>query len=181
MTEKRCSKCGVVQPLENFYKQATSNGGYRSDCKACFAMRAHERYLIKAEEIKAKVKKWQLDNPERHAENQARWRDSGGKARSNRKSHLKRTFGLTLEEYDEMLAAQRGGCAICGDTPEAGKTLHIDHDHETGLVRGLLCQRCNHGLGLFREDDTLLQEAAAYVGAATVEVARQRLRLLVAG
>jgi hypothetical protein len=182
MTEKRCSKCGVVQPLENFYMEKTAKDGYRNDCKACFAERARERYLLKADEIKARVKKWQEENPERHAENQARWRDSGGKARSNRKSYLKRTFNLTLEDYDQMVAAQDGGCAICGDAPDEGKTFHIDHEHETGEVRGLLCQRCNHALGLFRESNDLLYAAAEYLSTAERESARElvlaRLRVV---
>jgi hypothetical protein len=155
--------------------------GYRNDCKACNLAAKHERYGKNRQAAIARVQKWREDNPERYAEYQASYRTRPERKLADRAGHLKRKFGLTLEQYDEMLAAQEGGCAICSDPPEEGKTLHIDHDHATGLVRGLLCQRCNHALGLFREDDSLLQEAAAYVADATAEAARRRLRLLVAG
>lgn len=60
------------------------------------------------------------------------------------KSHLKRTFGLTVEEYNEMLSEQGGVCAICGGTDN--RRLSVDHDHETGTIRGLLCAGCNGAL-----------------------------------
>src|SRR2546423_5792224 len=123
--------------------------GYRNDCKSCNLAAKHERYVKNPGREIARVKKWQQDNATRlNAYRRDRRQLPEVKLRE-RASHLKRKFGLTLEEYDEMLAAQEGGCAICGEAPEEGKILHIDHDHETGLVRGLLCQRCNHGLGLF--------------------------------
>src|SRR5439155_26329707 len=105
----------------------------------------------------------------------------------DRAGHLKRKFGLSLDQYDELLAHQGGKCAICSDPPEEGKAYHIDHDHETGEVRGLLCVRCNNGLGQFKEDRDLLKMAATYIllhepGEAEVSAAgRQRVMELVAG
>lgn len=63
---------------------------------------------------------------------------------------LKRLYDITLEDYTMMLAAQNGRCAICLRTPdqEHHRVLHVDHDHQTGKVRGLLCSRCNTGIGL---------------------------------
>ncbi len=70
-----------------------------------------------------------------------------------------RKYGLTRLQVAELRAAQGDECAICGDAgPE-----HLDHDHESGLVRSLLCQRCNFGLGLFRDHPDLLRAAADYV------------------
>jgi hypothetical protein len=75
-----------------------------------------------------------------------------------------RVKGLTPSDYDEALTAQGGRCAICGtDDPGNGKAWHIDHDHLTGAVRGLLCHNCNTGLGQFVHDPTLLRIAAVYV------------------
>ena len=54
-------------------------------------------------------------------------------------------LGVTDAEYDRLLAAQGGGCAICGNPPKT-RRLHVDHDHKTGRVRGLLCHRCNRAL-----------------------------------
>jgi Recombination endonuclease VII len=72
-------------------------------------------------------------------------------------------YGLTKEGYDRMLAQQHGACAICKRQPQ--ETLCIDHDHDTGQVRGLLCRKCNLGLGFFDDSPSLLRAAAAYLEA----------------
>lgn len=77
-------------------------------------------------------------------------------------------YGITIPEFEQMVVAQGGLCAICR-RPELvtrkGKPLrlHIDHNHKTGKVRGLLCMRCNFGLGYFQDDPLLLRAATAYV------------------
>jgi hypothetical protein len=80
-----------------------------------------------------------------------------------RQSHLQRTFGLTIEEYDEMLTAQGGACAICKGVEKSGKRLAVDHCHETGRVRGLLCTNCNNAIGGLQDNPTLLRAAADYL------------------
>lgn len=62
-----------------------------------------------------------------------------------------------------MLAAQKGCCAVCGADSPGEKDWNIDHDHKTGALRGLLCCRCNPGLGNFRDSPDLLERAAAYL------------------
>ena len=81
---------------------------------------------------------------------------------SNRRRWLQRKFGVTPEWFDEKLASQNGACAICrSETPSGQGAFHVDHCHASNKVRGLLCTRCNTGLGMFRDDtDTLL--AAVY-------------------
>jgi len=69
-------------------------------------------------------------------------------------------FGLTREVYDELCQAQGGKCAICGIVPD--HELAVDHDHDSGLIRGLLCKRCNVGLGYFKDNATVLRRAANY-------------------
>jgi hypothetical protein len=82
---------------------------------------------------------------------------------------LKRLYGITLEQYWEMHEAQRGGCAICGVETSQNKRatnflpLFIDHCHDTGHVRGLLCSKCNHALGLMNDSPDLLEQAAQYL------------------
>lgn len=82
---------------------------------------------------------------------------------------LKHKFGITVEEYSRLLAAQGGKCAICKHKPEGddryrtGKNLAVDHCHRTGKVRGLLCDRCNRGLGHFRDDVEYLLQAVLYL------------------
>jgi hypothetical protein len=75
-----------------------------------------------------------------------------------------RAYGLTPDQHDEMLANQAWCCAICGIKAEASyKGLHIDHNHETGKVRGLLCMHCNQGLGKFGDSPERLELAAKYL------------------
>lgn len=77
---------------------------------------------------------------------------------------LRKTFGLPPEEYDRMLTAQAGICAICSAKPN-GKRLSVDHDHSTGRVRGLLCGLCNFALGAFRDNPDTMAAAIRYLKA----------------
>ena len=86
-----------------------------------------------------------------------------------RANQLKINYGLTMKDYDIMVKAQNGLCAIC-QKPERFKTplgnirpLAVDHDHQTGEVRGLLCDRCNNGLGSFKDSPALLNRAQKYL------------------
>jgi Recombination endonuclease VII len=76
--------------------------------------------------------------------------------------HLKRRYGISRADYAALLARQGGVCAICGKPPE--KTLCVDHCHSTGKIRGLLCRKCNFGLGCYAEDQAALIAALAYLG-----------------
>jgi hypothetical protein len=134
---KRCTKGGVLQPLENFYRASGGKDGVRGDCKSCFKRRAAERYRANPEPVKQRVKEWQQANAERlNAYRRARREDPAVKARE-RAGHLRRKHGLSPEQYEAMLVAQGGGCAICGRGPGLKFSLHVDHDHETGRVRGI--------------------------------------------
>jgi hypothetical protein len=77
-------------------------------------------------------------------------------------NHLRRTYGITIEEYAARLAAQGGVCGICHGKPD-GRRFHVDHDHESGAVRGILCNGCNAGLGGFGDDPALLEAAIHYL------------------
>lgn len=77
---------------------------------------------------------------------------------------IRRTYGITLEEYYELIDFQGGGCAICGKALEKnGRRLSIDHDHQTGRVRGVLCSPCNQGLGQFKDNVESLEMAIEYL------------------
>lgn len=84
-----------------------------------------------------------------------RWKETNHRAR------LRREFGITPEIVAATLTAQGGACAICCSV--FTKTPHIDHDHETGRFRGLLCASCNRGLGMLKDNQTILLRAAGYV------------------
>jgi hypothetical protein len=76
------------------------------------------------------------------------------------KQQLKARYGLSMTDYEGMVLLQEGACAICGET---GKPLNVDHCHTTGVVRGLLCTKCNTALGKFGDDVKLLQKAIEYL------------------
>lgn len=103
----------------------------------------------------------EIRNARRRVENNPHRREM------NRQRNLAR-YGISVEQYDEMLEQQNGVCRICGQPPakEGWKTvtrLHVDHDHETGKVRALLCNNCNRGLGYFQDSYELLKEAHKYL------------------
>jgi hypothetical protein len=74
-----------------------------------------------------------------------------------------RSYGISVEEYKDMLDSQNGGCYICGKEPEGRRALDIDHDHKTGQVRGLLCSNHNRALGLLNDDIKLMLKAVEYL------------------
>lgn len=78
-----------------------------------------------------------------------------------RKNDLKKKYNISPEDYDKMFETQQGKCAIC-DTVSV-KALHVDHNHETGKIRALLCSHCNVGLGHFKESLNLLDRAKEYL------------------
>lgn len=144
MQTKVCTKCKSEKPVDQYSVSRQGKRGpvYRSSCKSCQASRARE---------------WFAENSERANENRRRW-------------NLENRYGITVEQYAAMLADQGGVCAICGqgEPNEHGRTgtrfrLAVDHDHETGRVRGLLCQKCNRAIGLLGDNPQRLRDAADYV------------------
>lgn len=143
---KKCLGCQETKPVAEFKEQVRKNrtGGpyYQSRCHVCRKDRAAQYYRDK--------------------------RDANPDATkvATRKATLAQ-YGLTSEQYDEMSAAQNGRCAVCGHAPEGnGVSRHnlvVDHDHVSGKIRSLLCDFCNRGLGIFRDDPDLLLSAAMYI------------------
>jgi hypothetical protein len=133
---KTCSRCRESKPLDDFHNQRASRSGKQSYCKAC-----HQ--VVRLSEKPPSI-------------------------RRRRRAFLKSRFGISLEQYDTLLAAQGGTCAICRN-PETvldkgvPRALSVDHDHETGKVRGLLCGGCNQGLGRFRDSPVVLKRAVVYL------------------
>lgn len=84
---------------------------------------------------------------------------------NKRNAQLKHRYGITLDQYNDMLEAQAGVCKVCGGPPMHRGTYHVDHDHETGKIRGLLCHKCNVALGMVGDDIALLHKLAEYVAA----------------
>lgn len=119
------------------------------------------------------TKKWRANNPDKvRKQNRARnkkWREDNPQKyyEQKRNHHLRHTFGITLQHYNDLLLAQGGVCAICGVPDQTdGRIFHVDHCHETGVIRGLLCHKCNPALGLLKDDPAILRAAADYLEAA---------------
>lgn len=129
--------------------------------------------------------KWLLANcpgfAERQKENRRQWglKNRGRLTEYNRQQYanrpemraaqvLRRRFGMTVADYNSILTAQDGKCAICGKLASSAKRrFALDHDHSTGKVRGLLCFRCNYGIGWFQEDPARLSRASEYLSVTT--------------
>lgn len=144
-TSKVCSVCKVEKPLDDFYKQKLGKYGKNSNCKKCHSkrVRAYQRGLPR--ERRQKIE---------------------------RKHRLLATYGITVEQYQQMWDAQNGCCAICGKPEDAEKGvtgkvpwMAVDHNHFTGKVRALLCNRCNRAIGFFADDSKLLRVATEYLEA----------------
>ena len=82
-------------------------------------------------------------------------------ATDGKNRRLVQRYGITIEDYNRILAEQKGLCAICGNVPTT--RFHVDHDHATGKVRGLLCVACNMALGLFKDNPRLLERSIEYL------------------
>ncbi len=137
--------------------------GHRSDCIPCNLAAKKARTALDPQANRDRVRRWQRENPERYRATQLEYAASGRKQVADRKSHLKRKYGMTLADYDRMFDEQGGVCAICEKPRPEERTLHVDHDHGTGVVRGLLCFRCNNALGDFDEQYELFRKAADYL------------------
>jgi CRISPR/Cas system-associated protein Cas10 (large subunit of type III CRISPR-Cas system) len=158
---KRCRVCGELKPLDAFYRARGMKDGYRGECKPCFKASAKARY--DSPTAVARAKQWRVDNRERHRAYQAEYRARPERKRAMRDLYYRRTFGLSADDVDAMLEAQGGGCAICGTKPERLASLHVDHCHGSGRIRGLLCLNCNQGIGKLGEDPERLRRAAEYL------------------
>jgi len=138
---KTCKHCSVEKPLDEFYTHARTRDGKGSWCKKCLIQKT-------AEKRKDPVQK-------------ELWKEYG------RRSTLKNRYGITAEQYDKMIDDQEGVCAICKVNTQGGRgpnsRLAVDHNHDTGAVRGLLCGMCNQGIGMFKENPETMITAIEYL------------------
>ncbi len=160
---KACWSCGATKALGEFYRAKGTRDGYRGECKACNLAAKRARYAADPQKYVSMVRRWQRANPERMRDYRRERNARPDIKRQQRDMYYRRTYGKSADEVDEMLDAQNGRCAICGAKPARLASMHIDHDHEHGHLRGLLCVSCNQGLGQFRDDPALLLRAIVYL------------------
>jgi hypothetical protein len=186
---KRCRDCGEDKPLEDFSPAKKAADGRTSYCRGCLRLR-HQRYRdarnggVPARRSTAWASsaavKWcpgcrqELDR-ERFGRNRSSsdglttycrpCHNTKGKETytrlygSTREYHLRRRYGITGAELQAMVETQGGVCAVCRERP----AQHVDHDHLTGAVRGVLCSCCNQGLGNFRDRADVMRAAIDYL------------------
>lgn len=160
LDEKRCTKCKRTWPL-NQYIRHSGNRGLHPWCRECRVESGRQVRLRKPEKYKLQAREYSMKNRKRIYERQARWKTLN-KAKLdayNRRRHLDEAYGITQHDYETLRDIQGGVCAICG----SDKKLHVDHDHRSGVVRGLLCFNCNTGLGKFEDNERLLRAAIGYM------------------
>jgi len=149
LTLRVCTKCKEEKPLEMYPKSKMHKDGRRRHCRVCVNAANKERY--KNPEIRERMKQstvsWHRKNPDA-------WKQA----------YLLRTYNITLSEYEELLAKQGGVCALCRTSETISRgTLAVDHCHETGKIRGLLCFKCNTGIGALGDSVEGLERALSYL------------------
>lgn len=156
MITKTCTKCKEVKPISEFNKAKSGKYGVRGDCKECHWLSYKNNNNDK---INQRAREYRKNNPDKIRKNNQKYKENNKEQLKNK--HLEKLYGITLKEYKQLLKEQNGVCKICGGTCK--KDLHVDHCHDTGEIRGLLCVRCNVALGHFQDDITLLQKAIEYL------------------
>jgi len=132
---KYCTKCNVERSFNMFRRHINTKDRLNTHCKSC------ERDTLK---------KWRLNNPEK--KRMQEWRHN-----------LNYGYNITPDIYLELLNKQGNTCAICFKICCTGRSLAVDHCHRTGTVRGLLCSKCNMGIGLFNDNPDVLISAIKYI------------------
>ena len=178
---KLCRKCQVVKPLTEFNKNSNV-GGYRSDCKECSKAHRKQYYADNSDHIKEKNRRYwnkhiekrkasyrekfpqiQAQRKEYRAKNKDKsktynkeWYDKNLKhdKKKQKEKNLKHYFNLTLDQFNDMVKTQDNKCKICTKELDMAKGTHVDHDHNTGKVRGVLCHPCNTKLGWYEKNST---------------------------
>ncbi|MFF0743586.1 endonuclease VII domain-containing protein [Streptomyces sp. NPDC004111] len=175
---KVCSGCKRELPLGSFAFDRNRADGLQVRCRECVAEYGATYYRRRQEALGKSVRE-KVEVPSGHKlcrscgeiKPQSEWhRNSSAsdglstrckacRAVQGRAGHLKRKYGITEAERDDMVASQAGVCTICLKAP----AVHVDHCHETGRVRGVLCFNCNAALGLLGDDPDALRRAIAYL------------------
>lgn len=156
MLTKICSKCGEEKPLKEFYKNREN---LRPDCKSCgYKINAIYRSTERGRNNKIlATRRWKKTEKGKQAA--LRYANSKKGRVSTLKKRIKYAYGLSLEAHAQLMEKANNSCEIC----QSSAKICIDHDHKTGKIRGILCDLCNKGLGLFSDNAQFLSNAIKYL------------------
>lgn len=155
--KKRCGICQIYLPIDEFGKDKSNKDGLCHCCKVCRATQQRE-YRKKNPEIIKKIR-------EKRKPLQKEYNNRPEIKRKIADQFLRKSFNLSIDDYEKMLTLQNGVCYICKgeETSVRNSRLAVDHNHKTGKIRGLLCSNCNRALGLFKDDKKIILAAANYL------------------
>ena len=172
METKLCFSCVQYKPTSCFHKAKKEKDGFQYNCIDCSKKYHAKRYVEQKDKLKVQLKKYKEENKEKLEVASLLWKKNNpDKVKQyQRTSNLRKNFGLSMDEYEEMLANQNNLCAICEkpetfihhQTKETAR-LAVDHCHKTNKVRKLLCKSCNTALGLFKDDIGVMENAVQYL------------------
>lgn len=165
LTKQCTGACKRQLPAtEEFFNEHSSGKyGFQPRCKECKYEENKVFRLANPKNGNQLKTEWVKRNPQKRKEAVNKWaRSEVGKAAA-KKNWLDYKYGLTEDDYQALFVSQNGCCAICKQQEKITSRLHVDHDHEKYVVRGLLCGTCNRGLGMFYDKKELLQNAIKYL------------------
>lgn len=143
---KSCNRCKLLKPRSDFYPRVKGKNLIQAKCKPC-------SIIISSSYIKKNPQNLKVIKKREYNKNKRRYRDK----------YYQNEYNITISDYDLLLEKQNEVCAICKDRCKSGKMLAVDHCHKTGKIRGLLCTKCNTGLGNFNDNRQFLLLAADYI------------------
>lgn len=173
---KQCTQCGEVRELSLFNKnKRVKRDGKTAKCKSCISANFKKNYREDPEKYLSRAENYKNNNLEKHKERSKKYyhrtkekdklRKQDPRVKAQIKDrNLRKTYGITLEDYNGMFIKQEGRCFCCVvHQVELTKSLFVDHNHSTGKVRGLLCHSCNAAIGLVGEDIEVLKNIIGYL------------------
>ena len=179
LLERFCNACRLMKPAAEFYrhKYVTRTGKestrFMSKCRAChLASKNVPDGLRRETDKRTSVERKRINNANGREKRRRQYErllllGKRDVKREMQRRHMKRHYGITPERYFELLDAQGGKCLGCDYIHDDGgvgkRKLHVDHDHKTGKIRGLLCHQCNAAIGFLREDPARLRRLADYI------------------
>lgn len=169
---KTCPRCKKQKGLEFFHRNKRTKDGLQAYCHSCEREYGRDWQQRNKDHLNAKGRARHAANPEKTKEVQQRYRANHRDLVAYRRRKVTlAAYGLTVKQYELMLVGQGDCCALCGsaDPEHWSGQFQVDHCHKTGRVRGLLCARCNGGLGLLGDSPEILRRAALYVEGATLD------------